>query len=241
MPEAPVRRSDTEVSPEEAVEILGISRPLIYLRMDSGKRSRRDPFRGRRAATEHKADAGSRRRWSPQARGCGAPGRVLPRFRDSAASLRPDDNRAATSARPCARRSAPPRGFPRRTGRHRRLSRQRRCDRRAAAAASCSSSSLDVAALVELELQEAQPLLGRPAPGASRRPAPPRRRCARCRRAARPDAAAELGPGQQRHVGGGADLPGTPLTVKATMVSSRVDHGLWAKCTRSSPAPREKP
>ncbi|WP_092089240.1 helix-turn-helix domain-containing protein [Bradyrhizobium brasilense] len=30
-------RSDPEISPEKAAEILGISRPLVYQRMDSGK------------------------------------------------------------------------------------------------------------------------------------------------------------------------------------------------------------
>lgn len=39
--EALVLKSDAEVSPEKAAEILGISRPLVYQRMDSG----RLPFR----------------------------------------------------------------------------------------------------------------------------------------------------------------------------------------------------
>ena len=39
--EALILRSDAEVSPEKAAEILGISRPLVYQRMDSG----RLPFR----------------------------------------------------------------------------------------------------------------------------------------------------------------------------------------------------
>ena len=35
--EALIIKSDAEVSPEKAAEILGISRPLVYQRMDSGK------------------------------------------------------------------------------------------------------------------------------------------------------------------------------------------------------------
>ena len=58
-------KMDAEVSPEKAAEILGISRPLVYQRMDSGKLPFRQVGTHRRIRT---ADVGTLRQFEDQRR-----------------------------------------------------------------------------------------------------------------------------------------------------------------------------